>query len=214
MNGSQPPVEVGAVADHVRLDPAVREAARPERHVERELHRVARLERPLERVDPVADLRVREHGLRRAVERHRARLDVADRAYTCTESIGAPVWFTQPVRAAQVDGRLVGIDLDAQLRARDDRLRQVLVPLVAPLVLGLRRSRLLRRAVRVQDVRVVEDEAAEREDQRDRHAGRARDRAGEARARLARAGVAARARGRAPRTGIATTPSSSAHAAQ
>jgi len=42
------PVEGGAIGDYVRLNPAVREAARPEREVERELQGIARLERSLE----------------------------------------------------------------------------------------------------------------------------------------------------------------------
>ena len=87
------------------------------------------------------------------------------------ESIGYRAAVHEAVGAADLHRPPLGIDLDAQVGRRQPGLRDTRVPPVAPLVLGAPLHDVGGGRVLVQHVGVVEDEAAQREDEPHRRRG-------------------------------------------
>jgi hypothetical protein len=126
----------------------------------------------------VTDLVVRDHLTESAIEGH-ACFDIERRLQMHRiDCHCAPIHES----VAAVDRRRspVGMDLDAQIRTNTHGLRNALVLPVTPLIVGAALYQFIVRAVLVEHIGVVEDEAAEREDERHRHRRGARGPAGEA----------------------------------
>ncbi len=155
--------EVGAVRHHGGVDSSFTEAMRLDMHREVEPQRVAGLERPLQGIDPVAEVLVGEHLCRRSVEGYRSGLDTGYGSHVDgVDCHGVAVH--QAVQATDIHLPPLGMDLDVQIDTRQVGLRDTRVPPVAPLVLGGLLRPVGRGLVRIQHVRVVEDERADRED--------------------------------------------------
>ena len=151
-------VDERAVLDHVRVGRRIAEAATFELQLEVEIHRRTGSERRLQLVDREAvHLIVTDEVVRRKIECQHLHLDRQQDVQVADRDRGL---VGERVVTAYIHASFARVDVDVGAHVGYSRLRHVLVRAIAALVVGLLFLGQVARNVAVDDVGVVEDEAA------------------------------------------------------